>query len=152
MATAAAVLLSAGCSAPEHGPGHPAATSPAPTLSPSIPDSAELSEPVAARGRILRADGTGVADALVTLGADPSSGPLATVATARSGADGSYELRIPAELRDALPTNEDGLVEFAVFAESSDGDARSDPWTAPAEPTHPQTVDLQLTAGSSPSP
>ena len=151
-AIAAAALLAAGCSTPEHGADHPAATSPAPTPSPSVPDSAELSEPVVVRGRVLRADGTGVAEALVTLGVDPSSSPLATVATTRSGVDGSYELRIPAELRDALPTNEDGLVEFAVFAESSDGDARSDPWTAPAEPTHPQTVDLQVTAGSSPSP
>ncbi|MBB5790056.1 hypothetical protein [Jiangella mangrovi] len=145
-ATAAAALLAAGCSTPEHGAGHPpAATSPAPTLSPGVPDSAELSEPVVARGRVLRADGTGVADALVTLESTSSSGePSHPVAVTRSGVDGSYELRIPAELRDALLTNDDGLVEFAVAAESPDGNARSDPWTAPAEPTHPQTIDLEV--------
>ncbi|TDC50949.1 carboxypeptidase regulatory-like domain-containing protein [Jiangella ureilytica] len=152
--TAAAVLLAAGCSTPEHGPGHPAATSPVPpsavseipepesaaTLLPGIPDSAELSEPVVARGRVVRADGAVVPDALVTL-----TTRLNPVAAARSGPDGQYELRIAAHLRAELATNENGQVEFAVSAESAEGDGRLPVWTAPAEPTHPYTADIEVT-------
>lgn len=157
-AVVVAALLVAGCSGTESGePGErrsPAAATPATTLLPGIADSAELSEPVAVQGTVTRADGTAAPDALVQLATHPTDDDLATagtgsyllepVATARTGPDGRYELRIAADLRAELPADEDGLVEFAVFVESPDGRGQAPYWTAPAALTHPHTLDVEL--------
>ncbi|SED64439.1 hypothetical protein [Jiangella alba] len=138
-AAVVAVVLVAGCTGAD--PDEPGAT---PTAATS--DSAELSEPVAVRGVITRADGTPVADALVQLVAEPADGPTATggpVAAARTGADGAYELRIAADLRAALPVDDAGLVRFAVVVDSPDGIARTS-WTGPGALTHPHTADLEV--------
>ncbi|WP_116953032.1 hypothetical protein [Jiangella endophytica] len=158
----AAVLL-AGCSGAEPGaepaatPAPPPAPTSAATLLPGITDSGQLSEPVVVQGWVSRTDGTAVADALVLLAAHPTGAdvaatgtggsPLTPVAAARSGPDGRYELRIAAHLRAELPADEDGLVGFVVSVDSPDGrDQPSSSWTAPAEPTHPHTVDLDVSA------
>ncbi|WP_053205452.1 carboxypeptidase-like regulatory domain-containing protein [Jiangella muralis] len=155
-AVVAAVLVLAACSDPEYGADDPApsaaasatTSSPAPaaTVPPGITDSAQLSEPVAVRGVITRPGGAPVVDALVQLVTEPADEQPATggaVATARTGADGAYELRIAAELRAALPADDAGLVGFAVVVDSPDGAARTS-WTGPAELTHPHSADLEV--------
>ncbi|TDD65261.1 hypothetical protein E1262_25690 [Jiangella aurantiaca] len=155
-------VLFAACSSGERDAADPSAlpaptpaasATPTATLVPGIPDSAQLSEPVVVRGRVLRADGTAVAEALVQLTTEPTDEQLATidpflhpltpVAATSSGPDGRYELRIPAGRRTELPVDEAGLVQFVVLVESPEGSA-TEFWTGPGEPTHPHTVDLEV--------
>jgi hypothetical protein len=148
VATVAAVVVAAGCSTPVHGPGHPAATSPGP---PSPADaSADISEPVAVRGRVTRPDGSPVAAAQVTLVVRPEPGgaePLTPVAEASTGSDGGYELRVPADVWPGLSADADGVIDYEVTAEAPDGTA-SFSWSGPPAATHPQTADLEIDDGS----
>lgn len=152
-AVVAATLLAAACSGDDGDSGGEPALATGDTA--GVPDSAELSEPVAARGRVTDEDGSAVAGAEVHLVVWPEEAaletieegeevPLAMVARTSSSDDGGYELRIPADLRAGLVAGPDGLVDFEVSAATADAVA-SFSWSGPAEVTHPQMADLELT-------
>lgn len=157
VAVAAAVLIAA-CS----GGGHEAhdrlpPTSPAAAPSGTPSGSADRSEPVLAHGVITSPDGTPVADAVVQLTTEPTDAQLATidpfeypltpVAETRTGPDGRYELRIPADKRAELPVDASGQVQYVVIVDSPDGGAMEF-WTGPGAPTHPHSLDLELIPGA----
>lgn len=159
VAVAVVALLAAACTGADPDPGpslppSPAGVSSDPDWLPDTPDSAELSEPVVARGTVTTADGSRVVDAQVMLVVWPEPEvldtldegdpvPLTPVAKARTGPDGGYELRIAAEARSGLTIDADGIVDYQVSAETADGYADFQ-WSGPPELTHPQTADLEL--------
>jgi hypothetical protein len=122
-----------------------------------VADSAELDEPVVARGRVVLGDGSGVADADVVLLVWPGQAVLATtdvgdsfevrpVARARTSDDGGFELRI-AEARLAdLPDDPSGFIDFEIHAIAPEGQMVYG-WTADeADPAaaEPVTVDINI--------
>ena len=147
---ALAALLIAGCG---DATDTASTSDPVPTGVPSdwlpdLTDSAELDEPVVARGRIVRGDGSGVAGADVMLIVWPGQTALATaevgdaidvrpVAKARTSDDGSYELRIAEAARADLPDDPSGFIDFEIQAAAPEGQMGYS-WTAVhADPSAP---------------